>query len=60
MKLEQLTKTLNECNHRYMNNKIRKILIIDNNTKYAIQIYFKGKTNIAPLTIFKEESDIDD
>ncbi len=60
MQLEQLMKILNECNYKLMKNKIRKILIIDNNTKYAIQVYFKGASNIAPLTIFKEKSDLDD
>lgn len=60
MQLEQLIKILNECNHKLMKNKIRKILIIDSNTKYAIQVYFKGASNIAPLTIFKEKSDLYD
>lgn len=60
MKVENLITILKECNHKLITNDIRKIMIVDGDTKYAIQIYFKGATNIAPLTIFKEKSELND
>lgn len=60
MKVENLITILKECNHKLINNNIRKVIIVDSEIKYAIQIYFKGATNTAPLTIFKEKSELND
>lgn len=59
MKVDELIKLLQESDNKLINNKcIRKIIIVDGETKYAIQFYFKGLIDSTPLTIFKDKDEI--